>query len=100
MRCTFLPITEPDERGRRAYQCSREGCKLKTAPTPYGPDRIFATCKVKGWGDRLAFWLAVFGITKKRVEWVTRKPCGCEERAAKLNTLGESLTARLRLWWG
>lgn len=95
MRCTFQPVTEPDERGWRTYQCSRDGCKLKTAPTPHGPEKIFATCRVIGWGDYVTYYLALLGITKQRIEWITRKPCGCEERASQLNSWGE----RLRAWW-
>jgi len=95
MRCTFKPITEPDEQGKRRYQCSRQGCKLKTAPTIYGPENIHATCRVHGLGDYVTYYLALIGLTKQRVQWLTGKPCGCSERAEKLNTWGE----RLRAWW-
>lgn len=43
----------------------------------------------RGVGDSLAARLASVGITEERVsEWLGR-PCGCTERKAKLNKLGE-----------
>jgi hypothetical protein len=95
MRCDFKPITEPDEQGQRSYECWREGCGRKTAPTPHGPDKIHATCRVIGWGDYVTYYLALLGLTKQRVQWLTRKPCGCEARQEAINTWGE----RLRAWW-
>jgi hypothetical protein len=95
MYCTFIPISEPDERGWRTWKCSREACGRATAPTPHEANRIFATCRVWGWGDRLAWLLWMVGITKERVEWVTGKPCNCDENQHAMNTWGE----RLRAWW-
>lgn len=90
MRCDFqLTDDPPDSQGWRLYQCSRDGCKQKTSPTPHGPSRIFATCKVIGLGDYVTYYLSLFGLTKHRVEWFTGKPCGCEERREKINTWGE-----------
>jgi hypothetical protein len=41
-----------------------------------------------GLGDNVAKALAAVGITPERVEAWTGKPCGCRERARKLNALG------------
>jgi hypothetical protein len=95
MRCNFEPTGEVDDRGWRKWRCSREKCQQPTDWTPDEASNIHARCKVIGWGDYLTYWLALFGLTKQRIEWITRKPCGCEERQEKLNTWGE----RLRAWW-
>jgi hypothetical protein len=44
-----------------------------------------------GLGDRVASVLSAVGITPKRVEAVTGKPCGCKARQQKLNELGEKI---------
>lgn len=93
MNCQFQPTDEPDDNGRRKYRCIR--CGRNTAPTASERDRIFATCRVIGLGDYVTYWLALFGLTKERVEWFTGKPCGCAQRQKSLNTFGE----RWRHWW-
>ncbi len=93
MRCDFKPTDDsPDERGWRIWQCSREGCKRKTGRTPDKADRIFATCKVLGWGDVATYYLALFGLTKQRVQWFTGKPCKCGERSQQLDAIGDRVT--------
>lgn len=48
-----------------------------------------APAKSKGLGDRVESALKSVGITEERVSrWLGRK-CGCGERKAKLNRLGE-----------
>lgn len=90
MMCRFETI----ERGEnwQVVRCPR--CGTTTGRIPDSGQRIIGNCR-PGLGDLVSFWLSVFGITKQRIEWITRKPCGCEERSAKLNTLGERLAA----WW-
>jgi hypothetical protein len=45
----------------------------------------------RGLGDYVAAGLAAVGITPERVSKVLGRPCGCKERAAKLNALGRRL---------
>jgi hypothetical protein len=94
MRCDFIPNGDPDANGLQAYRCSR--CDNRTGPQPNGPDRIFAICRVPGWGDYASHWLTILtGITKADLSRWLGKDCGCKERQEKLNTWGE----RLRQWW-
>lgn len=44
-----------------------------------------------GLGDMVSAGLAAVGITPERVSKVLGRPCGCKERAAKLNALGRRL---------
>lgn len=49
------------------------------------------TCKQsqrRGLGDMVKAGLSAFGITEDRVSKAIGKPCGCSERAKKLNALG------------
>lgn len=41
-----------------------------------------------GLGDMVKAGLSAFGITEERVSKAIGKPCGCSERAKKLNELG------------
>lgn len=93
MRCDFQPITDPADSGQRRYKCAR--CGQETAPTPFGPDRIHATCRIPGWGDYVAYYIAwCTGITKADMKrWFGG--CKCQERQEKLNTWGERFS---RLW--
>jgi len=45
-----------------------------------------------GLGDLVERALSAIGITKKRVEKITGKPCGCGKRQEALNQLGRKLT--------
>jgi hypothetical protein len=91
MRCTFKTTGEEDERGQRRWKCSR--CERQIDWTPHDASRIFAKCRVPGWGDYVTYWLTLFGLTKQRVQWLTGKPCGCGERQEKLNTWGDWFTS-------
>jgi len=44
-----------------------------------------------GLGDMVSAGLAAVGITPERVSKALGRPCGCKERAAKLNELGKRL---------
>lgn len=44
-----------------------------------------------GLGDMVSTGLAAVGITPERVSKVLGRPCGCKERAAKLNELGRRI---------
>lgn len=44
-----------------------------------------------GLGDMVSAGLAAVGITPERVSKVLGRPCGCKERAAKLNELGRRI---------
>ena len=44
-----------------------------------------------GLGDMVSAGLAAVGITPERVSRVLGRPCGCKERAAKLNELGRRI---------
>jgi len=46
-------------------------------------------------GDAVERALAAVGVTPERVERWIGKPCGCRERKAKLNRLGQWLARRL-----
>ena len=45
-----------------------------------------------GWGDLVASALSAVGITKKRVEKIVGKPCGCGKRQEWLNGVGRKIT--------
>ena len=44
-----------------------------------------------GLGDLVKAGLAVLGITEERVSSAIGRPCGCSERAEKLNELGRRI---------
>ena len=44
-----------------------------------------------GLGDYVARALSAIGITEERVSAVIGRPCGCSERAEKLNELGRKI---------
>lgn len=44
-----------------------------------------------GLGDMVSAGLAAVGITPERVSKALGRPCGCKERAAKLNELGRRI---------
>lgn len=44
-----------------------------------------------GLGDMVSAGLAAVGITPELVSKVLGRPCGCKERAAKLNAIGRKL---------
>lgn len=48
--------------------------------------------RTEGLGDVIHNALAILGITTERVEKWLGSPCKCEERQAKLNTLGRWAT--------
>ena len=50
-----------------------------------------ATPARPGLGDMVSAGLAAVGITPERVSKALGRPCGCKERAAKLNALGRRL---------
>lgn len=100
MLCTFEPITEPNEEGKRNWQCSREACGIVSGWTLDQADRITATCKVpdpqkpEGLGDKLARYLSYVGITQARME-IIGWTCNCAERQAIMNQVGWQLSDRL-----
>lgn len=101
MNCRWRDMpNSTDARGWRRVECVRCGRRLN--PTPHHHDKIFANCKSLPlkweWGHWLTLWLGVFGVSKAGVNWLRYrlglvKPCGCGERAAKLNTIGERFAA-------
>jgi hypothetical protein len=67
-------------------KCDRCG---KPARNP----KIRRNCSGKpGWGDLVERALSAVGITKKRVEKIVGKPCGCGKRQEALNRLGRKIT--------
>jgi len=62
----------------------RRPCRAKTAKRGF---RL---------GDAVEKSLSFFGITKKRVERITGKPCGCAARQEALNTWGDRVLAAFR----
>jgi hypothetical protein len=44
-----------------------------------------------GLGDMVSAGLSAIGITKERVSKAIGRPCGCSERAEKLNELGRKI---------
>ena len=44
-----------------------------------------------GLGDLVKSWLSSFGITEERVSAAIGRPCGCSQRAEKLNELGRKI---------
>ena len=58
-------------------------------------------------GDAVESMLAGLGITKERVQWLTRKPCNCPARQRWLNQWGyarqeqiERIVQRAARWYG
>lgn len=93
MKCAFIEIEQPNERGKRRVKCSR--CGLTLAPTGSPLDRIHAVCSVPGWGDRVEWCLSWLGITVDRWRWVKSlfgvksESCDpCKRRKELLNKLG------------
>lgn len=52
---------------------------------------LTAKPQTRGLGDMVSAGLAAVGITPERVSKAIGRPCGCKERAAKLNALGRRL---------
>lgn len=52
------------------------------------PGRTVRSSATPGLGDMVSAGLAAVGITPERVSKVLGRPCGCKDRAAKLNELG------------
>jgi hypothetical protein len=46
-------------------------------------------------GDTTERFLRSFGITKERVQAITRKPCGCKKRQEAMNLWGYRVQQRL-----
>lgn len=78
--CTF----EYNEAGER--RCTRCGRKVLSRE-----ERVYTRCRIqsRGLGDWIAFALGMYGITPKRIERITGRPCGCKERQEAAN----------RWWW-
>lgn len=54
----------------------------------------------RGLGDMLASFLAAFGVTKERMQFVTgSKDCGCASRQAAINAWGYRWQNRLHMPW-
>jgi|GEM_PF-4234113 len=95
MNCKWADHGEPDARGWRRVKCTRPACGITSGYTPHPHERIFATCKVWGWGDYLAASLAMVGITSERVSWLIGRECECARRQEEFNTFGE----RVQAWY-
>lgn len=71
-------------------------CKIcgAVAPDQEQPYRGKCACEKPerpGLGDMVSTGLAAVGITPERVSKVLGRPCGCKERAAKLNEIGKRI---------
>lgn len=81
----------------------------------YGPERIHARCKATGGkcefvkpeeanplpiGRWVKAGLSAVGITPERVEQATGKPCGCKERAAKMDRWGARVWRKAKSLFG
>lgn len=70
------------------------GCEVPSQLTPdelaVHPGRHMGQTR-PGLGDIVSAGLAAVGITPERVSKVLGRPCGCKERAAKLNELGRRI---------
>lgn len=100
--CTFSATDSPPrEDGKREYTCIRCG---NPRWSKYGPELQHRECGVAGLGDHVATVLAAIGVTSARVAWFLRAAriieadagCGCDERKARLNRVGERLLAWAR----
>lgn len=108
MNCEFFPTTEPDERGRRRYECRRPGC-TRRAHTHHPPERIYASCTGAGarelrLGDAVEQMLTRIGITQERyVGWKVRlggRPeCGCKASREWLNSIRWLNNVTSQGWW-
>lgn len=78
-RCLACGDASPDQSVPHAGKCSCYGVPGKA---PKGKP---------GLGDMVSAGLAAVGITPERVSKVLGRPCGCKERAAKLNELGRRI---------
>jgi hypothetical protein len=66
--------------------CFRCGFKICNVKLP-----VYRKCDIQagpGLGDMVAAGLSAIGITEERVSKAIGRPCGCSERAEKLNELG------------
>jgi hypothetical protein len=101
MLCQWEDTLDVDERGWRKVRCTR--CGRLSGYTPHPHERIFATCRVLGWGDYVSLFLALFGITKGRANAVARRlgfrNCRCRERQERVNRAGEALRALAAPAW-
>jgi hypothetical protein len=67
------------------------------ARLPYPPtatregDQYCWDAPTPGLGDRIAAGLAAIGITEARLTRLLGRPCGCNQRQARLNELGRRL---------
>lgn len=52
---------------------------------------ICSANSMPGLGDMVKAGLSAIGITEERVSAVIGRPCGCSERAEKLNELGRKI---------
>jgi hypothetical protein len=96
VRCDWEDYDERDDRGWRRVKCKR--CGMITGRTPHTFDRIKSECRVPGWGDWLAHFLATWtGITKENTAATLRRFglikqaqwCGCQQRQEAVNSLGQ-----------
>ena len=78
-RCLICGDASPDQSTPHLGKCSCYETKSKTSNAK------------PGLGDMVSAGLAAVGITPERVSKALGRPCGCKERAAKLNELGRRI---------
>lgn len=105
MKCQWKEIETADERGWRRVQCVR--CSFIAAPTPDTLGNIDRDCNAIPFAREIGHWLATLlaGIGITPTSYVHAKAycglgtidgdCGCPEKAAKLNRLGEATFSAL-----
>lgn len=93
--CKILKRDCDPEKGRKMGEARFNECKHKPhyfemflgeSQTPCGARPPKKTRK-RGLGDIIESVLSFIGITPKRIEKITGKPCGCKKRKEKLNQL-------------
>jgi hypothetical protein len=112
MRCVMVPVTEPDEQGKRHFRCANDGCNAR-AYSAFPPEQVFGfgeKCRSTmpppppGLGDRVELWINRVGITQERyVKWkgmLGGNNCSaCERRKKWLNNIRWLNNVSRFSWW-
>ena len=72
----------------------RETLRCVVCGSKFQRHDVLANCQGKsspGLGDMVKAGLSAIGITEERVSAAIGRPCGCSERAEKLNELGRKI---------
>lgn len=118
-KCRMLAVSEPDEMGRRRYECANACCDAR-ALTAHPPEKVHGYSEFCGrpWamseemtgvhplrlGDRMERWLWAIGITQERYVAFKRMlgfsaDCDCDLRKEWLNSVQWLNNLSDHRWW-